>query len=366
MDKEQLKYQIALTLLPNIGDVYAKNLVSYCGSVEAIFKESKRALLKIPSIGPKAVESIKNNVIFEKAVDEIEFIQQNNIQTLFYLDKNYPKRLKHCNDSPILLYYKGNADLNSRKILSIVGTRNATHYGKSVCKSIISDLVKHEVLVVSGLAYGIDVTAHKEAMDNGLNTVGVLGHGLDRIYPTLHKSTADSMVETGGLLTEFISKTSPERENFPKRNRIIAGMADAVIVIEAGKKGGALITADIANTYNRDVFAIPGKVNDTYSMGCNYLIKKNKADMVESVKDIEYLLGWEKQDINQKVQKTMFVDLKPEEKILVELIQNEKSVRIDDLCIKSNLSMSRTSSILLNLEMAGIVRSLPGKTYQLN
>ena len=371
MIKENLKYQIAITLIPGVGDVLAKNLISYCGSAEAVFKEKKSKLEKIPDIGSVRAEAVLQNSddALKRAEKEVEFIEKYKITPLFFTDKNYPTRLKNCDDAPVMLYYKGNAHLNESKIISIVGTREATEYGKSICKKLIEDLTKHNVIIVSGLAYGIDITAHKAALKNNLQTIGVLAHGLDRLYPSIHKSTAEKMIKQGGLLTEFLSKTNPDAENFPSRNRIVAGMSDAVIVVESGKKGGALITAEIANSYNRDVFAVPGKVGDVYSQGCNRLIKSNKAVLIESAADIEYVMGWEEKTTNgekKNNQKKLFIELKPEEKILVDLLNENQPLDIDTLCFRSKFTMSKAASVLLNLEFSGIVKSLPGKIYQLN
>jgi DNA processing protein len=368
MHQTDLKYKIALTLIPGVGDVLAKNLVSYCGSAEAIFKEKKALLLKIPEIGPVTAESIIKHKVFDRAEEEIDFIDKYTIQPLFYLDKNYPNRLKQCADAPVMLYYKGNADLNSTKIISIVGTRNATDYGKEFTEKLVADLVKHDVLIVSGLAYGIDICAHKACVKNSVPTVGVLAHGLDRLYPALHKSTAKHMVDNGGLLTEFMSNTNPDRENFPKRNRIVAGIADALVVVESKAQGGSLITADIANSYNRDVFAVPGGVNDIYSEGCNKLIKSNKAALIESALDIEYILNWVKKEEGKKkaqTQKQLFIELSADEQLLVNLIDKHDSIAIDMICANVNLPVSKIASALLNLEFSGMVKTLPGKMYRM-
>ena len=281
MPNNKLIYQIGLTLIRGIGDVNGKKLVAYCGSPEAIFKESTSALLKIPGIGKSTVNSIKSQKVLDRAESEIEFINKFKIKPLFYTDPDYPARLLNCEDNPLMLYYKGNADVNSQRVIAIVGTRRATNYGKSRCEEIIDDLKNRNVLVVSGLAYGIDSCAHRSSLEFGMNTIGVLGHGLDRIYPAHNRKLAEKMINQGGLLTEFFSNTNPDRENFPKRNRIVAGMSDAVLVIESAEKGGALITADIANSYNRDVFAFPGNINSKYSEGCNRLIKSHKAALIE-------------------------------------------------------------------------------------
>jgi DNA processing protein len=364
---ESLKYKIALTLIPNIGDILAKRLVAYCGSVEGVFKEKKFALEKIPGIGTAYAKQIIDSSIFDRAEEEIKFIEKNNITPLFYLENNYPKRLTHCEDSPVMLYFKGDANLNSEKIISIVGTREATDYGRTICEKLIADLSEYNPLIVSGLAYGIDVCAHKAAMDNKLETIGVFAHGLDKVYPALHRNIAEKMEEQGGLLTDFMSKTIPDRENFPRRNRIVAGMADATIVIESKKDGGSLITADIANSYSRDVFAFPGKVGDVTSEGCNNIIKQNKAALIQSAADIIYVMGWEqKKKKNAPQQRQLFVELNPDEETLVNLLKEKITANVDDICLLAKMPMSKVSSLLLTLEFSGIVKSLPGKMYRLN
>ena len=364
---ESLKYKIALSLIPNIGDILAKRLVAYCGSAEAIFKEKKTLLEKIPGIGSINVKSIINHNVFERAEEEILFIVKNNIIPIFYLDSAYPKRLTHCEDSPILLYFKGKTNLNAEKIISIVGTREATNYGKRICEKLIAGLSPHNVTIVSGLAYGIDVCAHKAAMENNLPTICTLAHGLDKIYPAIHNSVAKKMLENGGWLTDFTSNTNPDRENFPRRNRIVAGIADATIVIESKLSGGSLITADIANSYSRDVFAFPGRVDDICSEGCNALIKNNKAGLIQSAADLIFAMGWEPQN-NKKAprQKKLFIELTPNEECLVNLIKEKESITIDDLCLVSKMPMSSVSALLLTLEFSGVVKSLPGKIYRMN
>ena len=361
-----LKFQIALTLIPGIGDINGKKLITHCGGVEAVFKEKKHVLMKISGIGETVANAIHNHDVFDKAEKEMEFIEKYNIKPLFYPDKAYPSRLKNCIDSPLLMYYMGNTDLNNTKVISIVGTRKATEYGKDITKQIVNDLASQNVLIVSGLAYGIDTCSHKAAVDINLPTVGILAHGLDRLYPALNKPLAEKMLKNGGLLTEFRSQTIPDRENFPKRNRIIAGMADAIIVVEASRKGGALITAEIANSYNRDVFAVPGRLNDSFSEGCNHLIKVNKAVLIESAEDIIYILGWEKTGIeNKNIQQKLFIEFTPDEKIIYDLIFEKKSMVIDQIIGESQLSASKTAAALLNLEFEGILKSLPGKIYVL-
>lgn len=366
MKTEKLAYQIALTLIPGIGSKLAKSLIAYCGGVEAIFVESKKALQKIPGIGPGVIKNISSASSMARAEKELTFIEKNNVSALFYLDDSYPSRLKLCPDSPILLYKKGDFSFKGKNQLAIVGTRNATDYGKAFCSKFIHDLKAYEVQIISGLAYGIDIAAHKEAIKNDIETIAVLGHGLDRIYPDAHKKVVEQMMELGGgLLTEFLTETNPDRENFPKRNRIVAGISEAIIVVEAAKKGGALITAEIANSYNRDVFAVPGKLTDTYSEGCNHLIKINKAALLSGVSDLEYLLGWEKRKI-KNAQRELFPNLSPlEEKIRQLFLQSEKKLEIERICNELDLPASRIVPTLLTLEIKGLIRSNPGKLFEL-
>ncbi len=359
-----LIFQIGITLIPGIGDINGKKLVAYCGGAEAVFKEKKKALLKIPGIGASTVDSILSQKVLKRAEDEVKFIERYNIEPLFFTEKGYPQRLKHCIDGPIMLFFKGKADLNTSRIVGVVGTRNASEYGKETGNKILEELAELDVLVVSGLAYGIDTVAHKSALKNNLKTVGVLAHGLDRIYPAVNKSLAEKMVLNGGLITDFLSKTNPDRENFPKRNRIIAGMVDALIVVESAIRGGALITANIANSYDRDVFAFPGKISDKYSEGCNFLIKTNKAALIQSGKDISYIMQWESQSKKPPKQHKLFAELDSEEKIIIEIVQKGVTCSIDYIVLQSKLSNSKIASILLNLEFKGFVKNLPGKMYK--
>ena len=363
--QDDLLYKVGITLIDGVGDINAKKLIAACGGVEEVFKSKKHQLLKIDGVGEFIANAVVTQKVLARAEKEVNFISKNNIQPLFYLDKNYPQRLKQCIDSPVMLYYKGNADLNNRKVIGIVGTRKATEYGKQFCTELIQHLQIHHPLIVSGLAYGIDICAHKESLKNNLETVGVLAHGLDDLYPGQHKSTADKMLEHGGLLSDYISETPPDRENFPKRNRIVAGMCDAIVVVEAGITGGALITAEIANSYSRDVFALPGRIGDPFSAGCNKLIKINKAALIESYADISYLLGWQQEEVKAAKQAKLFLDLTDEELNLVSYLKEKGNLPIDELCYASNLSMSKAAAILLNLEFNGVVKSLPGKIYQL-
>jgi len=361
-----LIYQISLSLIPNIGDVHAKTLVNYFGNAKSIFKAKKKELDEIEGIGTVRARSIKEFANFKLAEEEITFIEKYKITPLFITDKNYPQRLLNCYDSPAILYYKGNADLNVAKIISIVGTRNNNEYGKSVCEKIIADLSERSILIVSGLAFGIDSIAHKSALKNNLKTVGVLGHGLDRIYPTQNKLLAKQMIENGGLLTDFKSGTAPDKQNFPKRNRIVAGMSDAVLIVESGLKGGSLITAELANGYNRDVFAVPGRISDIKNEGCNYLIKNNKAALITSADDVLENMQWKEKKISVKKQRELFIELTADEKIIINILQQQSQVHIDEVFIKSGLNSSAVASALLTLEMQGVVSSMPGKLYKIS
>ncbi len=363
---DELIYKIALTLIPGVGSVNGKNLVAYCGGVKAVFTEHKRNLIKIPGIGAQTVDTIVNHSVFDRAEEELLFIEKHNITPVFYLDTTYPHRLRNCTDSPLMLYYKGNTDLNAMKMIAIVGTRKATEYGRDMCQKIVEGLASQNATIVSGLAYGIDTWSHKAAIDNGLATIGVLGHSLDRVYPYANRFLAEKMLEKGGLLSEYISNTKPDRENFPMRNRIIAGICDAVVVVEAGSSGGALITADIANSYNRDVFAVPGRLIDSQSEGCNKLIKINKASLIQSADDISYLLNWETTPkVKKSIQRELFINFTPEEQLIIETLKSKGELAIDELLLETNMLSTKAASILLNLEFEGVIRCLPGKVFRL-
>ena len=361
-----LFYQLCLNFLPHIGDILAKRLVAHCGGVEAVFVEHKRALLKVPGIGLAAANAISKRDVFERAEKEMRFIEREGIIPIFYLDEKYPYRLEQAEDSPILLFFKGNASLNHQKVISVVGTRQADDCGKNLCDQLIHDLAAQDVQIISGMAYGIDICAHRAAIKNKLPTIAVFAHGLDRIYPSMHRSTAIKMLEQGAWLTDFPSDTIPDRENFPKRNRIVAGMADATIVIQSQKSGGSLITADIANSYNRDVFAFPGAIGDGNFAGCNQLIKNNKAALIESAKDVIQFLQWDVKNKKRKIiQTNLFHSLNEEERKIVQVLKDKGKTAVDDLCIYTKISIHTISGVLLNLEFAGIVKSLPGKVYGL-
>jgi len=365
-DNGSLINEIALTLIPGIGDMQGKKLVAYCGGVEAVFREKKKNLLKIPGIGQVIANSVHKRDIFARAEKEVAFIRQYQIAPLFYLEPAYPDRLKHCEDGPMMLYFKGKANLSQKRILSVVGTRMPSDYGKAMCEQIIQDFADLGVLVVSGLAYGIDTAAHRASLGAGLPTVGVLAHGLDQIYPLVNRPLAEKMIENGGLLTEFLSRTNLNRDYFPRRNRIIAGIADATLVIESALKGGALITADIANSYSRDVFALPGRVTDARSSGCNQLIKTNKAALAQSAADICFMMSWDQTPQQIHIQQKLFTDLNELEKKIFELLEVRKEADIDEIYLSSGMTASKVAAILLKLEFEGLIRSLPGKRYKVN
>nr|WP_321354849.1 DNA-processing protein DprA [uncultured Draconibacterium sp.] len=362
-----LKYKVALSMLPNIGGILARNLVAYIGSAEGVFSQSAKALTKVPGIGEMYARQIKKNNVLPKAEKELEYIDKNSIDIHFYTDATYPRRLKSCVDAPLIIYTKGEMNLDTERVISIVGTRNATEYGRSIVDDLCREFAerKYNILIVSGLAYGIDVQAHRCALNNNLPTVGVIAHGLDTLYPAIHKQTAKKMLECGGIVTDFPSNTKIDPANFIKRNRIIAGLADATIVVESAKKGGSLITADIASSYNRDVFAFPGRAGDTYSKGCNQLIRDNGATLIEGINDLEYFMGWEKTDKVDAVQSSLFIDLNPEEQKVVDLLKAQGDLFIDQISAEIKLPVSRISAMLLNLEFKNIVLALPGKMYKL-
>ncbi len=362
-----LLYQIALTSVPNIGAVHAKNLIEHFGDATSVFNAKKKDLAAVEGIGEIKARSIKSFDDFTSAENEIKFTEKHRIKPLFLSDDDYPKRLLHCYDPPTLLYYRGNADLNNTKVISIIGTRNNTDYGKQITESIVQGLAELNVLIVSGLAFGIDAIAHKSAVINNLPTVGVLAHGLDTIYPLQHKPLAKDLLLNGGLLTEFVSNTKPDKHNFPKRNRIVAGMADATIVVETQVKGGSMITAELAYNYNRDLFAVPGKILDTKSSGCLKLIQQNKAILFLDVPQLLQAIGWEeKAKTKTKRTRELFIDLSDDEKVIVDLLKDKESVSIDELHLKSSLSSSSVAAAILNLELQNVIASLPGKLYRLN
>ena len=363
MDKD-LVYKIALTQVPGIGSVLAKSLIGYCGGVEQVFQKSKSFLKKSPGVGEVLAGNIRSFTDFSVAEREVEFIRKNKVKPVFFLDKEYPFRLKNIPDCPILLYTKGNENLSPDKAIAIVGTRKMTEYGKQFVTKLVEDLVPHNVTVVSGLAYGVDIWAHKQCVKHGVDTYGVVAHGLDKIYPSIHTQVAKDMVNSNGaILTEYTSGTNPDREHFPMRNRIVAGMVDAVVVVESAASGGSLITAELANQYNRDVLAVPGNIGEKYSAGCNYLIKNHKAGIIESVTDLVKLLNWDV-NIKKQTQGQLFIELTEDEQVLVDLIRESKELGVDQLMANSGFTSSKLAMNLLELEMKNCITSLPGKRYQ--
>lgn len=359
--------KIALTKIKGIGPRLGRQLLLHCGSVEQIFSMSQKELSAVPGIGSVGAEYILSKRYFEEAEKELEFVDKHGIKLVWWEDKAYPRRLKHCEDAPLVLYYKGTGDLNPERVVSIVGTRNATAYGKRIVEDLMQGLRALGVQIISGLAYGIDIQAHRQAVKHGISTVGVLGHGLDRIYPAAHREVARQMLDKGGLLTEFCSGTIPDRMNFPMRNRIIAGMADVTVVVEAAIKGGALITAEIANSYSRDVCAFPGSLDQEYSAGCNYLIKTHRAQLIRGIDDLCYLMGWEMGDtaVMSKQLSLLPPEMTKDESRVYDLLKETGQATIDEIALHCDWPQSKLAMILLEMEMKGIIVSLPGKLFKL-
>ncbi len=361
-----LLYETAIGLIPGIGCHTTRQLISYCGSAEKVFHTPKGKLLKIPGIGTILAEAISRQNILWKAEEELKWAEMHGVKILFYTSPQYPERLRHFADAPSLLFFKGQAELNTIKTIGIVGTRQATSYGKEVTEKIIDELKPYQPCIISGLAYGIDVHAHKTALREALSTIGVMASGIDIVYPSVHREIALKMLDNGGLLTEYRPHTKPDPSFFPARNRIVAGLCDAIIVIEAARKGGALITAEIANSYNREVFAVPGNLGSKYNEGCNHLIKTHKAHIYTSVKDLEYILNWDIQQAGQpKSAHTLQDTLTGHEKQIALLLTGQETLSVDELSWKTNIPVSKLLSILLTMEFDGIVKPLPGKKYKL-
>lgn len=364
MNDQELFYLLALLKVDGVGDIMGKKLLNSFVNAENIFKAKNTQLAAVDGIGSILLKNLKDKSVFEKAEKELEFIKKNNISVSFFQDEMYPERLKHCIDGPILIFTAGNIDLKNRKIISIVGTRQITSYGTEFCKKLIEDLAPLDPVIVSGFAYGVDIVAHQFAMDHNLQTIGVLAHGLNQIYPRTHKKYMSKMEENGGFISEFWSDTNPDKERFVRRNRIVAGMTEATIVIESADKGGSLITANMANEYNRDVFAVPGRVTDKYSQGCNNLIKTQKANVLTNAADLVYILNWDIKEKPKNIQKQLFIELEPDEqKIYDFLLKNGKEL-LDTIAIQCGFPIFRMSGILINMELKGIIRPLPGKLFE--
>ncbi|PUZ29242.1 DNA-protecting protein DprA [Chitinophaga parva] len=361
---QELIHQIALTQIPHIGDVLAKRLIDHFGSAKALFQARLRELAEIPEVGRSRALQITQFNNYGPIEAELSFLERFHIQPIFYTDAAYPERLRQCYDAPVLLYKKGAASLDAPRMISVIGTRQPTPYGRATCEALIAGLAPLGVTIVSGMAYGIDVIAHRAALEHGLPTIGVLGHGLDRIYPVEHIPVARQMAHAGGaLLSDFMSGTAPDKQNFPKRNRIVAGLTAATLVIETGSRGGSLITADIAFSYNRDVLAVPGRMSDVQSAGCLALVRSNKAQLVTCAQDIIEALGWHLPKPQPVVQPALFVALNSTERAVVELFSGQQPRHIDELFKSSTLPNSEVANAVLSLEMQCVIRSLPGQYY---
>ncbi|MCB0396397.1 MAG: DNA-processing protein DprA [Flavobacteriales bacterium] len=359
-------YRLALTFIPGIGSQSAKILLAYGGGEEGVFNLTKKQMMRIPGLARPVAHAFAEhrNSALKRAREEWTFLQSGEITPLFFMDEGYPSRLRHCPDCPLILYKSGPADLNAPMVLGVVGSRKATPYGLSICEQIIRDMASLDVLIVSGLALGIDVQAHRSALDHGLQTAAVLGHGLDLVYPAQHKHTAGRMKKQGALLSEYPSGSKPDRENFPKRNRIVAGMVDALLVIESGVKGGSIITASLAVDYARDVFAIPGRIGDEHSAGCHLLIKSNRAGLVENANDLMMAMNWNPHSEKAPRQMNIFPECNDDELLVLKFLEGSGELPVDELGARLKWTPSKTSTTLMGMEFKGLVRSLPGKRYR--
>lgn len=365
MSDQDLIYILALQNVPKIGDITAKKLIGHCGSAEAVFKEKKHHLLSIDGIGSSMLKEVYNKQHLIDAESELKYIRDHDVTCLYFMDSDYPEKLKHCIDGPILLFQSGLVDLKKQHVISIVGTRKITSSGVAFCEQLIDQLAVFKPVIISGFAYGTDITAQKTALKHNLQTVGCLAHGLNQIYPKVHKKYVADIERNGGFLTEFWSTSSPERENFLKRNRVIAGISEATIVIESAERGGSLVTADIANSYNRDVFAVPGRTTDSQSVGCNNLIKYQKAHLLSNPMDVPYILNWELE--NKKtptVQKQLFVELEADEKVVYNFLKDNDPQLLDIIALECHMPIFKIAGMLLNMELKGVVRPLPGKLFE--
>lgn len=364
MKKEKLLAILRLQATKNIGDIIAKKLISATGSPEQIFQESIFNLTKIPGIGTHTIQHLFDPETAKRAEKELAIIEKNTYKYHYYLDGDYPKLLKQCIDAPILLFSDGNINLNTSPIISIVGTRNITNYGRDFCQQLIEDLTDYNPTIVSGFAYGVDICAHKAALKNGLPTVAILAHGLNEIYPKTHKKHIADININGGFLTESWHHEKPIRESFLKRNRIIAGISQATIVIESAEKGGSLVTADIANSYNRDVFALPGRATDTFSIGCNNLIKNNAAHIITCATDLVEILNWDckkKATVNQT---SLFINLNTDEQKIYDYLRQNGKQLLDVIALECQIPVYSLSSILVQMELKGAIKPLPGKLFE--
>lgn len=362
----ELFNRIALTFVKEVGTVTIRRLIQHYGSAGAVFHAPLKELKSFTGLGEVRSRAFKDEDIFRRAEEELKYIEKNDVQVLWFRDEEYPYRLAQCADAPVLLYYSGNADISPQKVIAVIGTRKYTDYGQRVCERLLEDLKDSGILVMSGLAHGIDTIAHKAAVKNNLPTIGVLGHGLDKMYPAANKNLANEMRQNGGVMTEYASGTIGDKAHFPMRNRIVAGMSDVTIVVESDVKGGALITARLADSYNRDVAAFPGRVFDNKSSGCNELIRTNIAAMVTCADDVLELMNWNEDAKKKPVQKQMFLDLSPEEKLIYDTLATKDNMHADELLHSCNMTNSKLAATLLQMEMQGLVKALPGKLYRLD
>ncbi|MDR6299720.1 DNA-processing protein DprA [Mesonia maritima] len=363
MTTDELLALLTLQRVRNLGDISAKKLLRVFGSAEKIFNAKPEELLAIEGIGKFKISDLHNPNHKEEAKEELEFITSNNIEVRYFKDSNYPENLKHCIDAPILLFQRGNIHLENKRLISIVGTRKATNQGLAFCEELIEKLAPLNPVIISGFAYGVDICAHKAALKNNLQTVGCLAHGLNQIYPKTHAKYQDEVLDYGGFITDFWSDSNFDRKNFLKRNRIIAGLSEATIVIESAEKGGSLVTADIANSYNREVFAVPGRTTDKFSKGCNNLIKSQQAHMLTCAEDLIYLLNWDLESKPTKKAPELFVNLTEEEEKILATLQQGKT-ELDELSHRVEIPTFKLVPLLLNLELNNLIRPLPGKIYE--
>ena len=364
MNEQELFSILALQKVELVGDIVAKKLLNHFEKASDVFSAKANILTSIDGIGSILLKNLKDKSIFQKAEAELKFIQDNHIDVHFYKHNSYPDKLKHCFDAPILLFSTGNINLKQTKIISIVGTRQVTSHGAEFCRNLIAEIAPLNPIIVSGFAYGVDIVAHQAAMEHNLQTIGVLAHGLNQIYPSSHKKYCKKMEENGGFMTEFWSNSNPDKENFVKRNRIVAGMTEATIVIESAERGGSLITASLANDYNRDVFAVPGRITDKYSLGCNNLIKTQKANLLTSAADLIYMLNWDIKESKKGVQKQLFVDLLPDEQKVYDYLLQNGTEEMDVIALECQFPIYLLSGMLLNMELKGVIRPLQGKKFE--
>jgi DNA processing protein len=366
LKEEEILAVLRLQSTKSVGDILAKKLIVTVGSAAQIFTEKKHHLQKIHGVGHQTVQHLFDESNLRNAQREWEHINKNKVQYAYFLEDNYPKNLQHCIDAPILLFYDGNINLDQKNIISIVGTRNMTRYGREFCEQLIEELTPYNPIIVSGFAYGVDICAHKAAIKNKLQTIAVLAHGLEVTYPKVHKRYIHQMNEHGGFLTEFFHDETPLRENFLKRNRIVAGISQATVIIESAQKGGSLVTADIANSYDRDVFAVPGRIHDAMSYGCNDLIRKNKAHLLQSAEDVVQMLNWDlEQEQKKPVQKTLWVELTEDEEKVFRYLSENGSQLLDLIALETQIPVYQIATILLQMELKGVIRPLPGKLFEL-